>query len=285
MTGGRNITIQIPLPCSQDFTQMPRTGNGFFCGACDKVVTDFSAMSDVELIRFFQMNVGRSVCGVFRNDQLNKSYNIRKITQKPYHIFMWVLATLLAIRLPINAQDSDPLAPKFPADTVLSIVKKNKTVLLRGKVFHREQKIGISVPIRVFAGIHPVMRSLSTFYSDSLGAFHVFLPKDQKVIFYTLVFGDENFQERKVIVDLRKAPKFLPVSILPLEPVEIIAPPVEKIAGGMILNDRKYVTAGVPVLQQEICTMRGSRMKYFFFRIKYRISRLFSTSRKRNPSP
>jgi hypothetical protein len=63
------INISVPTPCHEkweDFT--PATG-GRHCSSCDKVVVDFSKMSDSDIIEFFkQRNMG--ACGRFRPDQL-----------------------------------------------------------------------------------------------------------------------------------------------------------------------------------------------------------------------
>lgn len=53
---------------------MTPAGTGRFCNACDKVVTDFTAMSDGELMSFFAKRAaGEHPCGRFRQDQLNKT--------------------------------------------------------------------------------------------------------------------------------------------------------------------------------------------------------------------
>ncbi len=53
---------------------MTSTTDGRYCSACEKVVTDFTHMSDEELINFFaQRASGGSSCGHFRKDQLDKT--------------------------------------------------------------------------------------------------------------------------------------------------------------------------------------------------------------------
>jgi hypothetical protein len=45
---------------------------GAYCRSCSKEVMDFTAMSDNELLHYFEKGQHQSSCGRFRNDQLNK---------------------------------------------------------------------------------------------------------------------------------------------------------------------------------------------------------------------
>lgn len=67
-----SIRIQIPEPCSQSFEKMHPLPGGRYCDQCEKTVVDFTNLSDGEIVRIYQKRQGR-VCGVFRNDQLNRS--------------------------------------------------------------------------------------------------------------------------------------------------------------------------------------------------------------------
>jgi hypothetical protein len=46
--------------------------HGRYCGACEKVVVDFSRMSDAEVIGYFAARPSERVCGRFRPDQLEQ---------------------------------------------------------------------------------------------------------------------------------------------------------------------------------------------------------------------
>jgi hypothetical protein len=45
---------------------------GAYCNSCCKTVTDFSAMSDKDILDYFDNRKGQQVCGRFRNEQLNR---------------------------------------------------------------------------------------------------------------------------------------------------------------------------------------------------------------------
>ena len=65
----QNISILIKKPCSERVDQFRPTSAGGFCSSCQKEVTDFTAMSDREIIDYFQNEESR-VCGRFHPSQL-----------------------------------------------------------------------------------------------------------------------------------------------------------------------------------------------------------------------
>ena len=71
----KKISISIPVPCHEDWNKMTDVAKGKFCGSCQKEVIDFSGMSQSQLVAFFKKPAG-SVCGRFRNDQLDAEMTI-----------------------------------------------------------------------------------------------------------------------------------------------------------------------------------------------------------------
>lgn len=64
--------LSIPEPCHQDWELMTPAEQGRFCGSCQKVVHDFTAMTDEELFRFLELPQ-HGICGRYRHDQLNRA--------------------------------------------------------------------------------------------------------------------------------------------------------------------------------------------------------------------
>jgi hypothetical protein len=63
--------ISIPEPCLENWDKMTPNGNGRFCSSCTKIVVDFTAMLPNEVQHFFTVNQNKSVCGRFKNSQLD----------------------------------------------------------------------------------------------------------------------------------------------------------------------------------------------------------------------
>jgi hypothetical protein len=65
----KNIRIQVPKPCAEDWQTMLPNQAGKFCSNCQKTVVDFTQMSPTDLKDFFLKSQGK-VCGRFLNTQL-----------------------------------------------------------------------------------------------------------------------------------------------------------------------------------------------------------------------
>jgi hypothetical protein len=88
-----NFQISIPTPCDEDWGKFTPTSTGGFCGSCQKNVVDFTGMSESQLVAYFRdlPTDNQHLCGRFRNDQLQKNYDIESwfpawnITDKTLH--------------------------------------------------------------------------------------------------------------------------------------------------------------------------------------------------------
>lgn len=67
-----SIKIQIPEPCTQDFSKMHPLPGGRYCDHCERTVVDFRGMTDREIVRIYQQRQGR-VCGIFKDNQLDRA--------------------------------------------------------------------------------------------------------------------------------------------------------------------------------------------------------------------
>src|SRR5690348_8841194 len=68
----KKISVTIENPCHEDVGKMPRREGGMYCARCEKVVRDFSILSDPEIIKLLTQKNPGEMCGKFRNDQVNR---------------------------------------------------------------------------------------------------------------------------------------------------------------------------------------------------------------------
>lgn len=68
----KQIKIQIPEPCHEDWNKMTPKDKGAFCSSCEKVVVDFTKMSDREIVNFIEQNKGKKTCGKFNSFQVDR---------------------------------------------------------------------------------------------------------------------------------------------------------------------------------------------------------------------
>jgi hypothetical protein len=90
------LQISIPKPCSQNFAEMPKQGDGMYCGQCTKIVYDFSMMTDYELLNFFKTKPDVH-CGRFHNSQLNRKIEPVVVKHKLLHKISVIAASVLAL--------------------------------------------------------------------------------------------------------------------------------------------------------------------------------------------
>lgn len=76
MNTNKKISISIPEPCHQSWDAMSPVDNLHrHCGSCDKVLTDFSGMSDTELVLWLKHSKGK-MCGRYAPSQLNRAMTV-----------------------------------------------------------------------------------------------------------------------------------------------------------------------------------------------------------------
>jgi hypothetical protein len=63
--------IHIPEPCHESWQAMQPQQNGRFCDSCCKVVVDFTAMSNEQIMDYLQSRKEEKVCGRFKKKQMS----------------------------------------------------------------------------------------------------------------------------------------------------------------------------------------------------------------------
>jgi hypothetical protein len=67
------MKLHIPQPCPAVWDEMLPMGDGRYCGSCQKIVVDFSAMDDREIRSWFMSLKGQAVCGRVAARNLERS--------------------------------------------------------------------------------------------------------------------------------------------------------------------------------------------------------------------
>jgi CarboxypepD_reg-like domain len=99
------LTVTVPQPCHENWQAMTPAAQGRHCTACDKVVVDFTRMTDAEVVAFLSQASGRS-CGRFRAEQLSRPL---RVTADVPASRRWLAAALAVLGLgaagPVAAQN------------------------------------------------------------------------------------------------------------------------------------------------------------------------------------
>ena len=73
--------IQIKNPCDANWKEMTPADSGKYCGACEKVVVDFSKMNDPQIKEYFTEYATQKTCGRFLTSQVERTLVVSSITQ------------------------------------------------------------------------------------------------------------------------------------------------------------------------------------------------------------
>ena len=81
------LQLGIPEPCHEDWNGMKPNEQGRFCNSCVKTVVDFSAMTDAQLMRYFQNLKTENICGRVHTDQLERHIPVAPPARKKYVVY------------------------------------------------------------------------------------------------------------------------------------------------------------------------------------------------------
>lgn len=148
-------SISIPNPCHQNWNQMTPVEQGRHCTQCSKTVTDFTTMTNTEIINYFA-NQG-NVCGRFGETQLTSLNNYLTIEEKPR--FSWTALTIAAavtgLFASVNADAQSTLGKVKVSQSVNQIKDPSKAeaksfTIVKGKIVDANDSLALpGVTVRV----------------------------------------------------------------------------------------------------------------------------------------
>ena len=90
------IKIQVPNLCTQPWDEMTPEAGGRHCISCAKTVTDFTRMTDAQILEVLRNNAGG--CGRFRKDQLERELIAPSASRRfSFATFYKLVASLLLV--------------------------------------------------------------------------------------------------------------------------------------------------------------------------------------------
>ena len=138
------FSIQIPEPCHENWAEMTPTEQGRFCQNCQKVVVDFSKMSDRDLTQWFAARAGKRVCGRVNHNQLNRDFSYVNHSKSTFYQRTAILVSGLFFATSAYGQDYKPKEITTKGDTILvhppqyaePLKTEKKARILRGVVLN-----------------------------------------------------------------------------------------------------------------------------------------------------
>jgi hypothetical protein len=210
----KGITISIPTPCHESWQEMTPVEKGRFCNSCQKAVTDFTVMSDQQIIDFLKKHPG-SHCGRWLPNQLNNPIQALSQTRQafvPAAIFAGFTSLLalfsqqskateknkhLTIQLPLTISPDAYTKPVATDNDSSSYIIRGRTLTGEGK---RKDTL-------IYATIRVKDTQIGT-VSDQHGLFQLQLPKTLFSGEVTLIIQAVGTETQQLIVQLDKKNHF-----------------------------------------------------------------------------
>lgn len=188
------IHISVDKPCNQDWEQMSTVESGRFCHTCTKVVTDFSSMSDEQLIDFFAKRAsGSQPCGRFRKDQLNKMICITPPRTK-FRFFRLAASFLLAQTLLYQEKAFGKTGAQIEVVSTADTAGR-ESVTIKGRVsdYHSDKPV---TGLKVY-----VDRTTLYAITDKTGSFSIAIPAKMSgnIILQTEYINNESYVAGSII--------------------------------------------------------------------------------------
>lgn len=79
----KSIQYSIQNSCDESWNDMKPESSGRFCGSCEKLVVDFTSMSDFSIVNYLESHKHEKVCGRFTKPQLDRVYQLNQPVFSP----------------------------------------------------------------------------------------------------------------------------------------------------------------------------------------------------------
>ncbi|MCX6209777.1 MAG: carboxypeptidase-like regulatory domain-containing protein, partial [Bacteroidetes bacterium] len=124
------ILLHIPEPCNENWDAMTPQDKGRHCQSCNKVVVDFSVMSDRQVLDYFK-NAQGNTCGRFHNDQLQRPLIE---PQKQPGKWNYFVASVISFFIGVKSFGQAKLQGKVAFPTQKATPQTNELQLTKGEV-------------------------------------------------------------------------------------------------------------------------------------------------------
>jgi outer membrane protein OmpA-like peptidoglycan-associated protein len=119
--------IHLPKPCHENWSEMTVTEQGKFCNACQKEVVDFTILSDIEILGIIKQKPF-SICGRFKENQLDKELISPLVHKKPNKTYLKWLMSLLSF-ISVKQVYSKSITPPYTQEQGFGKFRTNEIVI------------------------------------------------------------------------------------------------------------------------------------------------------------
>lgn len=189
---GQTVQLTIPKACHEDWQAMTAEEQGRYCNTCNKVVVDFTNMSDRDILQYLANVGGSRVCGRLHPDQLQRNMTIQKERRWPWlkYFFQFTLpAFLISMKAQAQFRDSSIVGKVMVQTNGTRTVLPDSSSTIRGRVVDHE---GVALPGATIA----IRGSNYGTTTDKDGYFSFDWPKDRNVVFFVSSVGFKTLRKK-----------------------------------------------------------------------------------------
>jgi len=187
---------------------------GRFCGSCQQIVVDYTAMSDKELLDHISKTAGQHACGRFTSHQLNREITITTQKRRFTWAYVWnfLLATFLVTK---SYAQEQPVAPQKPDVQLPTLSPTVGTFAMKHPEAGPSKEISGTIIDEVtkepIEGATVMIKGTSKgAVSDSLGRFKLVFDSKKPV---TLEVIHTGYMKRTLKIDVKKSPHNVTLTI------------------------------------------------------------------------
>lgn len=191
----QQMKITVPEPCHESWDAMTPSGCGRFCGSCQKVVVDFTTMTDGQILEVFKKAGSNTPCGHFLETQLNRPL----VAPESQSTWRWLAGRAAAIVLLVQSATLAVAQQKKPAKVTGTPPKLHHLVTAK-KTVH--EICGRVVDDRTGQGVEGMTVTIdgTTLQATSMagGIFRIALPDSfymQQMTLYVKRTAEDEYKE------------------------------------------------------------------------------------------
>lgn len=248
------MKVNLPEPCHEDWNKMDSQEKGRFCGSCEKLVIDFSVMSDIEIVNYFKEYKGQNTCGHFKKNQINRHLDTQlkeKETPRRKLFLKELAAACFAFFLAstdAKAQggvvytDEEIEQIKEERNQKKALENQGKEIAINGKIINDKEVLSNAI-ISIKGTEHKTV-------SLENGLFSIYVPFEiaQNQEFVILVVECEGLETKEIEVKTSPTSQFIEVDFEEKEPTFIAS----------FLENDNFQTLGYTVTTLDSITVKGT---------------------------
>lgn len=159
--------LNIPEPCHERWDEMTPEAKGRFCGSCQKIVVDFTGMSDEQVKNYLLDQKNKNTCGRFYATQIgrpleNKSIQIDLVWYQrlPYArqvFYAFAVFFVLGVSSCDFKGSNNTTAPKQDSTKQINTTPKIDTNIKKGEIAFRAEDSAVSPKVKVITYSAPIL--------------------------------------------------------------------------------------------------------------------------------